>query len=344
MKIKTTWEYSLETEAKRVIHCAHQMVVGFYRVNNFYVLPLDLKTHSSNIVLFPDLPYHKIPRFWNKAKKVDVTTLPIKADRRIVDEVKLLLEKERLPKPNYHHIKKGWGKASNTILEKLNDLIPKAFDRIGEIIIYPTVLGTSCSFNILSEKDSIIYIWLREDRDIYSIVEAIITSITRKEAFDELHATWSESEFLSDWLVTKSALATAIAKYQKRSNYLPTLKGTRGKQNAQLLKESDEFYKKLGLPINSKVFNLNGRTPEINKKQIEDLTNTEKNILRLLIENADNVVTFDKIADYLFPDSANFSLYAISKTIQRLRDKLEENGISGSYIQTLRGRGYLLKN
>jgi DNA-binding response OmpR family regulator len=63
-----------------------------------------------------------------------------------------------------------------------------------------------------------------------------------------------------------------------------------------------------------------------------------------LIENSNSFVSFDAIADNFSDSDENFSLYAISKTIQRLRNKLETNGISGSYIQTLRGQGYLLKN
>ena len=63
-----------------------------------------------------------------------------------------------------------------------------------------------------------------------------------------------------------------------------------------------------------------------------------------LIRNSNTVTEIDDIGSVIFKSEDNFSLYAISKTIQRLRDKLEANGISGSYIQTLRGKGYLLKN
>ena len=90
--MKTFWEYSLEIEAKRVLHCAHQMVVGFYRINNFYVLPLNSNNYSSNVVLFPDLPCTKIPRFWEKTKRIDITNLPIKTDKRVVEEVKSFLK------------------------------------------------------------------------------------------------------------------------------------------------------------------------------------------------------------------------------------------------------------
>ncbi len=37
-----------------------------------------------------------------------------------------------------------------------------------------------------------------------------------------------------------------------------------------------------------------------------------------------------------------FSLYAISKTLERLRKKLEENNLSGAIIQTVRNQGWVL--
>ena len=70
----------------------------------------------------------------------------------------------------------------------------------------------------------------------------------------------------------------------------------------------------------------------------------EKKVMYELIKNSNNIVRFDTISDILFEDSENFSLFAQAKVIQRLREKLEKNGISGSFIQTVRGKGYLLKN
>ena len=56
------------------------------------------------------------------------------------------------------------------------------------------------------------------------------------------------------------------------------------------------------------------------------------------------MVEIDKLSDIIFNEGEEFSLWAIAKVVQRLRDKLEQNGVSGSFIQTLRGQGYALKN
>jgi biotin operon repressor len=154
---------------------------------------------------------------------------------------------------------------------------------------------------------------------------------------------WQESELLSDWLVARSSINTVIKKFANE-NYLPTIKGVRVKEQAKLIAQSNEFYKKLGIPVEGKVFGLNGLTPEINKKPIENLNNSEKKLMKLLIQNENETVEIDEIGDEIFGTDSDYSLYAISKMVERLRKKLEANGISGSYIQTLRGKGYLLKN
>ncbi len=343
MKVKTTWEHSIKTETERVLHCAHQIAVNFYRINNFVVLPHTPKSGSLNLVTFPDLPYSHVPRFWDKVKTIDITTLPLKKiDKKTMEKTGELLKTVNLPKPNIEALEKTWVKAQDQILTKIYEIIPNKKGRIKKIIIYPTVFGTSCSFNFINENGEII-MYLRQDQGLTTIVEAIVTSLTRKDVYEKLDGIWQESEIIADWLVTQSALAEVIRKYDKTA-FIPTLKGVRIKQQVRLLAESEAFYKKLGFSTNQKIFGLNGLTPEINKKPVENLSPAEKAILRLLIQKAGGIITFDELGNEIFKDDQNFSLYAISKTIERLRNKFEANGISGSYIQTLRGKGYLLKN
>lgn len=338
----STWEYSAKSESERLLHSAHQIAVGFYHVNNFIVLPYTSKLKNVNLVTFPDLPFVKIKRFWDEVKKVDITTLPIKCPKKLLDETIELFSKSNIAAPNYTKTKTVWNKAQDEIIKEVYKIIPSKKDKIKKIIIYPTKFGTSCSFNRINKKGEII-IYLREDQGIATLVEAIITSLTRQDIYQDLDGIWQESEIITDWLITQSSLSEIIAKYDK-GPFLPTLKGVRIKQQAKLIEESDEFYKKLGLPTAKNIFGLNGLVPEIDKKPLENLSPTEKIILRLLIQKAGGVVKFDEFANEIFKNDESYSLYAISKNIERLRNKLEQNGISGSYIQTLRGKGYVLKN
>lgn len=339
----TTWEYSIESEANRLIQCAYQIIIGFYKTNNFIVLPYNPNVNTANVVTFPLLPYTKIPRFWEQAKKSNVKDLPVKIDRNLLNTTISFLEKELAKKPNFENTKVLWGKAEKEVIEETYKVIPSKKNIVTKITIYPTSFGTSCSFNWINEKGEII-LYLREDQGIHAITEAIITSLTRDDIYEKLEGLWQESEIITDYLVTETSIAKVLQKYEKAENYIPTLKGVRIKEQARLLEESDKFYKKLGIPTFEKPFGYNGLIPELFGKPIVNLSETEKKVLLSLIRNSNIVTEIDDIGSVMFKSENNFSLYAISKTIQRLRDKLEANGISGSYIQTLRGKGYLLKN
>lgn len=338
----TKWEYSTKSEAERLLHCAHQMAVGFYKINNFIVLPYTQKTKNSHLVTFIDLSFNKIPRFWEKVKPIDITSLPIKVDPKLVIKTENLLKSANLPKPNFETTQKLWQKAEKSVVSEIYKIMPNYKNKIKEIIIYPTIFGTSCSFNLINKKGQVI-IYLRQDMGIYALVEAILTSLTREGVYKELGGMWRESELLVDWLITKASIGNVIKRFTNE-NFLPTIRGVRIKEQANLISESNKFYQKLGIGFEDKIFGLNGLVPEINKKPIENLNISEKKLMKILIENENEVVEIDKIGDEIFGTDSDYSLYAISKMVERLRTKLETNGISGSYIQTLRGKGYLLKN
>jgi hypothetical protein len=339
----TIWVYSDKTEAERLVLTARQISTGFYKNNNFIVLPYNPNIDKAHIVTFPDLKYTNITRFWEQSKKVDVDNNLIADNQYLVKSISNCLHEAKLKKVNYEKIKKLWTKVQDQILNEIYKVLPSKKNVIKKIVIYPTAFGTNCSFSWIDQKGSIL-IYLREDQGIHAITEAIITSLTRVDIYEKLEGLWQESEIITDYLVTETSIAKVLQKYEKAENYIPTLKGVRIKEQAKLLAESDEFYKKLGIPNFDKPFGYNGLIPELFGKPVANLTETEKKVLLSLIKNSNTVTEVDDIGSMMFKSEDNFSLYAISKTIQRLRNKLEENGISGSYIQTLRGKGYVLKN
>lgn len=339
----TTWEYSAKTEAERLIQTAHQIIIGFYKTNNFLVLPYLSTIKNVNIVTFPDLAYNTIPRFWEQAKKTEVTTLPLVVDPQLTVAVSKLIEDANLSTPKFEKTKNLWQKIETEVIKELYKVLPTKDGQIKKIIIHPTSFGTSSSFNFINQQ-GVIIIYLREDQGVHAIVESILTSLTRADIYSKLDGLWAESEIITDFLLTQTSLATVLQKYESLSAYTPTLKGTRVKEQAKILQESENFYKKLGIPSFDKPFSCVNDSPRVFDKPIENITNSEKNLMTTLISNQNQVVDFDTLGTAMFKSEDDFSLYAISKTIQRLRDKLEASGISGSYIQTLRGKGYLLKN
>lgn len=325
--MQTAWEYSPELEAKRLLHNAHQIATGFFKLNGFIVLPHPAPA-ADNIVSLPILPYLSIPRFWDRAARLDVSTLPINVPPDLLASTLKFLPSYQ---PDFSATQKLWAKHQDKIISAIYDLIPGKRNSISKIIIWPTAFGTGCSFNQSKHPPEPVYIWLRQDHGVASIVEAILSSITRPDVYDHLGGLWQESEIIVDWLLTYSPLAKLIPAPTQ------TIKSTRTKQNAALVQKSEEFLRQIGAPHVS--------VDSIRSLPTANFTPREKDVLDLLLAHAPRPVTMDQIGDILFAQNPEaYSLFAISKTIQRLRDKLERSGISGSFIQTKRGEGYLLVN
>lgn len=78
-------------------------------------------------------------------------------------------------------------------------------------------------------------------------------------------------------------------------------------------------------------------------KEIE-LSKTEQKLLRILVENRGSILTRDMLIDRVWSDASDFvNENALSVTIRRLRNKLENDPSQPVYIQTVYGMGYSWK-
>lgn len=77
-----------------------------------------------------------------------------------------------------------------------------------------------------------------------------------------------------------------------------------------------------------------------NKENIE-LSKTEQKLLRILVMNKGQVLSRSDLIDRIWTDGADYvDENALSVTVKRLRDKLEENPAKPEYIKTVYGIGY----
>ncbi len=342
--MNTHWVYSEKTETERILSTAYQLSTGFYQAKNFITLPPHhIYAHEAH-VFFPDLPFTTIPAFWKRVSRIDVSTLPPKGESALFDQTTQLLNKYPLEKPDFHHLKEYWTKGQERIIHAFELLLGKK-NLLSRLTIMPTSIGTNTSFSVHHTFPADMYIYIRDDQNLTSLIEAILTALTRHSMMYEMHLSWEESEGLTDWLITHSFLKDIIQAIDKGSNHKATLKETRTVQRGGALLESKKFLKKLGLPIfESHMFSLNNNKPYYKNNKIDHLTEREEKILTAFLKNPNTFLTIDDLSDLLFTNEDEFSLFSITKTIQRLRDKFEENGISGYFIQTVRGKGYWLKN
>ncbi len=75
-----------------------------------------------------------------------------------------------------------------------------------------------------------------------------------------------------------------------------------------------------------------------------DLSRTEQKLLKALVENRGNVLTRAALVDYVWTDGAEYvEENALSVSIKRLRDKIEDPASGKKYIRTVYGTGYVWK-
>lgn len=99
--------------------------------------------------------------------------------------------------------------------------------------------------------------------------------------------------------------------------------------------------------VKSNVFKIDGfefnfDTMEYKKSaQRLELSKTEQKLLRLLIDNKGNTLSRSDLVDKIWTDGAEYvDENALSVTIKRLRDKLEDTPSKPKYIKTVYGIGY----
>ena len=107
--------------------------------------------------------------------------------------------------------------------------------------------------------------------------------------------------------------------------------------------EEIEKLKTLGFSNDYKI-TISARKITINNVDIP-FSKSEDKVFRLLFRNRNDIVSLEEIGKTLWLDniSKKFSLFAITKLIQRMRAKIEKNGVNSSFIGTQRNRGFIMK-
>lgn len=75
--------------------------------------------------------------------------------------------------------------------------------------------------------------------------------------------------------------------------------------------------------------------------QLVELSKTEQKLLRILVENRGQTLSRTTLVDWIWTDGAEYvDENALSVTVKRLRDKLEDSPSSPKYLKTVYGIGY----
>ncbi|MDO4912416.1 MAG: response regulator transcription factor [Lactobacillus sp.] len=118
-----------------------------------------------------------------------------------------------------------------------------------------------------------------------------------------------------------------------------------------VLRRSDLENKKMNAPqLHQKVVKYRDLTIETENRIVHrndgktvDLTKREYNLLMILIENRNNVVSREEILNKIWGEDAKIETNVVEVYIRYLRNKIDVAG-QPSYIKTVRGTGYMVRD
>lgn len=323
--ISISLDYNLEEQVERYQYIANTIRLGFYQSQRFYILPYLSKTFKYRVVHFPVIKKYneKFKEYCAYDHHKSLPNCISEIIRDGLEEIALNFRKDILLFENkLNKDLKDFEKTINNALDYKNDIT---------VVVNPTILGTKGSYN--PYKSEVLQIFPRIDLGVDNVYRVIIQGLAH------LLINNIDSQMNQEMVEKVSDKALGIA---KEDDIKPFLKKSKNiihvlEENTcgNLVKDSINYCCELGFPVVS----LIGSTSQFN-----NLRNEEKIILKLLIENRNQIVTFSEISDALWKENSSekFSMYAIAKVVERLREKIKEFGISVNVIHTQRGQGYVL--
>ena len=354
--MKTLVEYSDYTEYQRILFICRCVKSGFYKSKNFFLLPYLLR--NPRAIFLPKLDIFGDKDFFSdlSINAQDVYTTPFSQrskyyQHKIISELKqnnLIYDNEVIKDiPSI----KLWENVSLEFFTLCDKIFPGLFEGYTKVIIRPTKFGSICSqFSSTSNSESIC-IYIREDADLNNIIEAILMvplNLTGKKRILE-NLTWEEREVIIDFLINNSILghinkrSEGISIKKLKDNKKRTIPILRDNSYIKIIEESNKYFETLGFSNDYKI-TISARKITINNVDIP-FSRSEDKVFRLLFRNRNDIVSLEEIGKTLWLDniSKKFSLFAITKLIQRMRAKIEKNGVNSSFIGTQRNRGFIMK-
>jgi len=322
----------IKLQANYLCFLASQIQEGVYQKHGFAVLPYP--TNHSQAVYFPDLPYSL--KFWQSIRRSPHQSVARLFPKEARDEIARLI-----PKANQAPPPSGWKKKERfffTVLKEMR-LFEEELNKIASISVLLTPYGTAGSFHYLLKKSGKVDLFVthREDNPSAFLAKTLVLALLLFQNPKYASEKWQEKQTIADFLFSKTKLASLFPDYRlnlKWNSKLPT----------KYLLDSRKYLQKLGFGEEKKFRLINEQIFYGERKLDRILSAQEKNILAGLIKKNGEALTHDQIAQILWQEKAaeKFSLWAITKVIQKLRRKLQLVGINQNLILTLYGQGYAL--
>ncbi len=314
---------SITTESKRLLFTYNHIINNFYNSNNFIILPS-----------FNNIPTELITRtvIFNPSDEILNILKTNKKDTL-----------ERLSEQNYDLPSTT---ISDEILNNAREYIRdiekvlnvQLVNKYKSVDIIVTKIGTiGSSFYAGEENLDNNTIYIREDCINENNLFELITHIYLNDPEIKGKYSWTQRMAIKEFVRTYTSLNKY---YTKEHNIYNDLKILNNDGKYKLI--SHEYLKKLQL-LSTSSFQILDYDIKCNGSLL-NLGIKEYQVLKLLIENRGKIVSYENIfeANNYKDNNDNYSLFAISKIIERIRNKITKIGIYGEQIRNIKGKGYTI--
>lgn len=325
-----------ETESGRLLFTAYKIATHQYQQHAF--LPFDTLPDRapSQLVYFPNLNYAQIPNFWATVLHAVKPETPVVAPPSLIAQLSKILPTSN-PTHNYNQLITTYSNSCSHFLESCKLVIPELVKDLRKINVILTNYGTTKSFSLVSKRNHALNLYLRLDQPLDTLLEGIISGISHHHLQTKYHYTWEETEVAKDTLLTATILKSHLP------NYHSLLMQTRSTPSLEFKKRSLAYLNHLGFGPSTS-WEIKNSEITYAHQPIKNLTKQELLVLTKLINSFPNPVSAEELGETLYPNPSSYTPWGLSKTIQRLRDKLVANNLSKHLISSARNQGYLLQS
>ncbi|MBU0569949.1 helix-turn-helix domain-containing protein [Patescibacteria group bacterium] len=317
------WKFDIEDQLESYLFCLEGIGKSFFQHHRFYLLPTLPEKFQDRVVFLPKTSY--LNRHKSLEKPANSFKPTIREKEKILKLASYIYKKR---KTNLKKLESDFFKSIGEICPRLEKLFP--ITRKIDITVSPSLFGSVRSYRFESSK---IIVKPRFDRQIQNVYKLLVHALVHFMYFDTetlciKSPLWKEKQNLTN-------------KFYKQLNFDNFLDNSKGMLDyltynhcGKLAEQSASYFKWLNIPIKNKAgSNIN----------TQNFTKSECDVLSLLNQKKGQIVDIEEIANSLWKEKIDekFSLYAISKTMQRLRSKVKKS-TGYNLIHCQRGKGYIL--
>jgi hypothetical protein len=331
---KVNFIQSLDLQANYICFLASQIQAGIYQKHGFLVLPNE--TSHPKTVYFPDFPYSS--KFWKLIQKSSHKSVARFFPKEARDEILQIIPSTPVVAPST-----SWSRKQILLLKTLKELglFQKELKMISSIAVLLTPYGTIGSFHHIIRKSGKIDIFItqRLNNPIEYLIKTIILALLLIQNPRYAYEQWQEKQNIADFLLSSTKLVNIFPPC-RLAPVVPE------KLPAKYLLDSQKYLRKLSFDNKKKLKIVNDRIYYGDKNIDRILSPQEKKVLIALIIKGNKIIIHDELAKVLWKGKADekFSLWAITKLIQKIRTKLKSSGINTNVIYTVYSRGYGVLN